>query len=670
MTGIPVEDNYVLHLDPSNRQLRKRRAIEEVNMKDEIDSEKHIQKSEIITNPQKSDSKVVPDSQECVVSAIADQFGPTVKTTFSNIDRLIRKPTGCGEQTIAMMAPTLYTLKYLNSTGQLQKGHRAKGIRNLKDGYKKELMYRKVDGSFSAFKRRPASLWLTAFVMKIFCSASPFLGHSLSNRVIESGIYWLIKRQTKEGYWSEVHPLLHHELMGGVNGKIPMTAFVLGSIRECLLLEESPEFIYNLINSTVLAEKFLIRNKKALLSSNSPYKLALVANSLAYNNNRQVVQELIDKLLDLSKYDLDRNRRYWDGESSIETSSYALLALLRSNQVNDQAIQSVANFLNSKRTFLGTYDSTQETSVALEALSKFAQTQYSQVVDTRLVCNITTESKRFQRSIEFSKENSLVMHSFAVDDSSHVIKFVTKGDGIGHVSVKVKYNVLKPPEKLCKFDINITVKEEKFVDPGLNILSQEEKLSLLDMFPEELTQDLGIDKNRVKRSIFNFPHWASSKSNLTRKKDRFDSIFNLASQPNQERNFENYTNRHTNSGFRMIYSIKVCTRYLNRSDAGMSIMEVGIPSGFVASTEDLDHQMSIRKSLISRYEVTSRSVILYLDSVPTRKPYCVEFKITRENRVANLQPTPVKVYDYYSEGLLLSSDLSLCPVLSDYFIFF
>ena len=493
--------------------------------------------------------------------------------------------------------------------------------------------------------------------MKIFCSASPFLGSSLSNRVIEEGINWLLKHQAKDGSWIETHSLLHKELMSGLNGKVPMTAFVLGAIRECLLFQESPEFVYNLINSTLLAEKYLVRNKKFLLSSNSAYKIALVANSLAFSSNNLLVQELLDKVLDLSEFNQDLNQRFWKDPLSIEIASYTLLALLRSNNQNgqnDPAIQAVANFLNSKRTYLGTYDSTQETSVALEALSKFSQTQYSQVADTKLICNITTESKKFQRSIEFSKKNSLIMHSFAIDDPSHVIKFVTKGDGIGHVSVKVKYNILEPPEKLCKFDINITIKEERQKHLGINSLTREEILDELEIFPEDLMKDLDIDLSRSKRALFGLPDWTSSQINTTsRKRDGLGTGESVTTfKLNSDLSILNTTEINENTGFRLIYYLKVCTRYLNQSEAGMSIMDIGIPTGFVASTDDLEYLIGIRKSLISRYEITSRSVVLYLDSVPTRKPYCIQFKIVRENRVANLQLTPVKVYDYYSEGLI------------------
>ena len=44
-----------------------------------------------------------------------DIMGPAL----SNMDSLVRMPTGCGEQNMVGFTPNIYVLKYLSSTGQL-----------------------------------------------------------------------------------------------------------------------------------------------------------------------------------------------------------------------------------------------------------------------------------------------------------------------------------------------------------------------------------------------------------------------------------------------------------------------------------------------------------------------------------------------------------------------
>lgn len=52
---------------------------------------------------------LVPDSQHVVVGAMGDILGPVMK----NLNNLIRKPSGCGEQTMSTLLPNYLVKKYL-----------------------------------------------------------------------------------------------------------------------------------------------------------------------------------------------------------------------------------------------------------------------------------------------------------------------------------------------------------------------------------------------------------------------------------------------------------------------------------------------------------------------------------------------------------------------------
>ena len=45
---------------------------------------------------------------------LGDIMGPAL----SNLDHLVRMPTGCGEQNMVGFTPNIYVLKYLKSTGK------------------------------------------------------------------------------------------------------------------------------------------------------------------------------------------------------------------------------------------------------------------------------------------------------------------------------------------------------------------------------------------------------------------------------------------------------------------------------------------------------------------------------------------------------------------------
>lgn len=53
---------------------------------------------------------------------------------LKNLDGLLRMPYGCGEQNIALLAPNIYILQYLKSTGQLTQAIKDKAFKFLTSG--------------------------------------------------------------------------------------------------------------------------------------------------------------------------------------------------------------------------------------------------------------------------------------------------------------------------------------------------------------------------------------------------------------------------------------------------------------------------------------------------------------------------------------------------------
>ncbi|GFW56865.1 complement C3 [Trichonephila clavipes] len=88
--------------------------------------------------------------------------------------------------------------------------------------------------------------------------------------------------------------------------------------------------------------------------------------------------------------------------------------------------------------------------------------------------------------------------------------------------------------------------------------------------------------------------------------------------------------------------------YLGNKTTRMSIVDAGIFSGFVTDNDDLKKLKHSRKSLIERYEASSKGVIFYLKKVPTEENYCFYFHVHKNYDVGNTQRSVVKVYDYYN----------------------
>lgn len=53
---------------------------------------------------------------------------------LKNLDGLLRMPYGCGEQNMALLAPNIYILQYLEKTEQLTPPVKEKALRFLRSG--------------------------------------------------------------------------------------------------------------------------------------------------------------------------------------------------------------------------------------------------------------------------------------------------------------------------------------------------------------------------------------------------------------------------------------------------------------------------------------------------------------------------------------------------------
>ena len=296
--------------------------------------EEHSQFTKLKLSPNQKSKLIVPNSEQCIISAIADEYGPALAYSFpdaelttneinksggsspASLDHLIKKPRGCGEQTAFYYAPTLYTLIYLESKNRLNADQKEKGLNFLRSGYKRQLMFRKSDGSFSAFPNRRSSIWLTSFIIKLFCVSTKYI--ELDQHVIKSGLNYLFKKQDVNGFWSEQNPVMHKQLIGGTSGRVPLTASVLGTLRTCSDIEQIHlDVNQELVNSIQKAENFLNYYRDDVVQTKEAFKIALLAHSMIDSlSYREKALELLHHMASLSNE--DDNKVFWRDDFPIE----------------------------------------------------------------------------------------------------------------------------------------------------------------------------------------------------------------------------------------------------------------------------------------------------------------------------------------------------------------
>lgn len=165
----------------------------------------------------------LPDSTRIEIKCVGDMFGGTME----NLEKLIRMPSGCGEQNMLNFVPNIVILNYLKNTRQLTPQIEGKLKSYMEIGYQSELKYQHKDGSFSAFGEmdQSGSTWLTAFVTKAFRQAVPHI--TVEDRIIDKALKWLSAAQSADGSFTEKGTIFHKEMQGGSSNGLALTAYVL-----------------------------------------------------------------------------------------------------------------------------------------------------------------------------------------------------------------------------------------------------------------------------------------------------------------------------------------------------------------------------------------------------------------------------------------------------------
>ena len=378
--------------------------------------------------------------------------GSFLTQSIEGLDQLLKMPFGCGEQNMILFSPNVYIARYLKETGQLKPEIMAKAEHLMTVGYQRELTYRRHDGSFSAFgdSDDEGSLWLTAFVMKTFAEAKALM--YIDPSVIDSAAAWIESHQLSDGSFENVGFLHHQELLGGLQGRDALTAYVA-----IALLRAGNG------GSAASAVRYL---EGRLDEIDDPYTMAITAYALELAGGERE-DTAYDKLMSMAQED-DNGALYWGGgglpieprtedrrrpdhgnqSAAIETTGYALLALLERQDL--VSASRAAKWLVGQRNALGGFGSTQDTVVSLHGL-----TTLSTKVRTDVDMTVVLESDTWRKEVRITPENADVLQTIQVP-LGEVIAVTAEGKGDAVLQSVLRYNV---PERRTEiqdvFDITV-----------------------------------------------------------------------------------------------------------------------------------------------------------------------------------------------------------------------
>lgn len=407
----------------------------------------------------------VSDSENCEIQIIGDMLG----TAFNNLDRLLNKPTGCGEQNMVHLTPNIFAIKYLNAKNlQNKKVLIDKAKKNIQIGYENQLKYKRNDGSFSAFGAidNSGSSWLTAFVVKALCQAKEVI--EIDDTVIESAFDWILKQQNPDGSFNEPGRLINTNMQGGENSNLTNTIFITISLLES-----------NLSNVKLIKpiERAINYIESQLDGIKDTYTLVLATYALA--SVRSYKSEDAVKRLDKLSTTTISGYRFWTQNetkqyrlfnrpsSEIEITSYALLAYLQRNRQYESL--DIVRWLVNQSNSLGAYSSTQNTIIALQALTEFVikSIKINGVNQESIKADIqiTTDfyNKENNRLFKVREENLLILQQWQLKNCPSQIDIQANGTGNVFLQLVATYNLPQIIEPVV-FELNQTIKEQYSVN--------------------------------------------------------------------------------------------------------------------------------------------------------------------------------------------------------------
>uniref|UniRef100_A0A6Q2WUM8 Alpha-2-macroglobulin domain-containing protein n=1 Tax=Esox lucius TaxID=8010 RepID=A0A6Q2WUM8_ESOLU len=377
--------------------------------------------------------------KEVLCLYVGDVLGRALK----NLDGLLQMPYGCGEQNMALLAPNIYILEYLNNTAQLTPAIRDKATKFLTSGYQRQLNYKHSDGAYSTFGQGSGNTWLTAFVLRSFGKAKSFIYIDPKN--IAQSKSWLESQQGMHGCFNRKGKLFNNRMKGGVTDEVTLTAYITASMLELNTPVTDP---------VVTSSLSCLRNSTSDLSNT--YTTALLAYTFTLAGDMEMRTLLLQHLDKIALK--EEGLLHWTQTSSetsaslaVEISSYVLLASLNVAPLSSADLgyaSLIVRWLVKQQNSHGGFSSTQDTVVALQALALYS----TKVFSNKGAITVTIQAPGGHTYLfELNQNNKLLYQERELEDTKGKYSVKVKGNACASVQVSEYTTLLRVLVVTVKF---------------------------------------------------------------------------------------------------------------------------------------------------------------------------------------------------------------------------
>jgi hypothetical protein len=528
-------------------------------------------------------ANVLPNTQNAELKIYPNLMAHVAES----VEGLLRRPYGCGEQTISSTYPNLMILKFAGTSERRRIAEKIEqqARKNLLTGYERLLGYQVASGGFSYWGGKDeADLALTAYALRFLTDASAFI--AVDPEAVKKAGDWLATQQRADGSWNKKYHWEKNEDEARAKRTTTYIARTLsmlaGTGRNASVNERAsatpegtlPNGSISARNDTLPKALKYLKFRNAEIDD--PYSLALLGLAAFDAGDRALAEHVTQTLAKLSRdehggvyWNLESNTAFngWGYTGRIETTALVTQLLIKLNSPEYQSqIGKAMIFLLKNKDRYGVWYSTQTT---------------VNVLDT-FVASLSADG----------------------GGESQTVEVVLNGKSVKTVEIG--------PDKLDQIIVELAGK----LSGGAN--SVELKASNRSPLMAQLVSNHYIG-------------WQDADSN--------------GRTVNQSRALQlDYVCDRTDAAIMNEISCSVKAERIGYQGYGMLLAEIGTPPGADVSRESLEAAMEADWS-ISRYDILPDRIVLYMWSKAGGTNLNFRFK---PRYGINAQTPPSTVYDYYN----------------------
>nr|QEX93859.1 complement C5-like protein [Sinonovacula constricta] len=350
-----------------------------------------------------------------------------IPVLIDNAGNLLREPSGCVSQNMQRLGPTVYALNYLRKTSQMNADLETRGPAIIKRGINWQMKYYNVNGYYGY----PRYYRLNAAIARAYCQAastdSDMKTFIKNTGKIDKTLQWLVNSQY------EFSP-----------SELPWLAL---AFLECSTISQVAASQVNNLESRLIENK---QSFDAMGIARAAYYLAKMTSPKAVEFRNDMMGSLYtDATLDYIYY----KNSYSGG--NIVVTSYALLTTLLYDDI--KTASKMVAWISGQRQSFGSYYSSSDTTIALEAIAEYTVKTFAYRAKTNL--DITLSAIGWpSKSLTLTEQNAgaslLIKGELPVNAGNNILTIKASGTGSARLMIDLRYNRPINPDEGCQIDVS------------------------------------------------------------------------------------------------------------------------------------------------------------------------------------------------------------------------